>query len=117
MNGWRAGLLAVTSVALTGCATVVPASWVPVDTTAIVGIDADSDTTCWTANVGMATQQGCGDLSWDVEDPVGVFSSSVQKTGADGAVTVYVYDDGQVLAENSTSAEYGVALVVIQPRR
>jgi hypothetical protein len=79
---------------------------------AVITIDAPSDT-CWTAYVADASHEGCGPTSIPVHDELGMFSSSVQKSG-DGSATVgiTITQDGNTLATNSTSAAYGLASVI-----
>lgn len=82
---------------------------------AVVAISAPGSL-CWSANVGGATQEGCGDKAFSVHDGLGLFSSNVQKKSAGSEVIrISVQVDGQVAATNSTSAAYGVAQVVVDP--
>lgn len=71
---------------------------------------------CWSANVAMATQEGCGRQEIKVHDDLGMFSSNVQKQGdKPGTVSISIMIDGQMRESNSTSAAYGVAQVVHVP--
>lgn len=84
-------------------------------TDAVVTVRALPDV-CWTANIGSASQEGCGDRSFPVHDALGLFSSNVQKKSA-GAETIWidVKIDNKTVATNSTSAAYGIAQVVVSP--
>lgn len=82
-------------------------------TDAVVGVLAP-DGVCWTANIGGATRDGCGTVPFQVHDNLGLFSSSVQKKTADAVtVSIRIEIDGDVAAENSTSAAYGVATAIV----
>lgn len=71
---------------------------------------------CWSANVGMATREGCGRDEISVHDDTGVFSSNVQKRTAEpGTVAISIVIDGATEESNSTSAAYGMAQVVHVP--
>lgn len=84
-------------------------------TDAVISIEADPGL-CWTAIVGAASQEGCGPMSFPVTDSLGLFSSSVQKADdKTGLVTITVLQDGVAVAENSTSAKFGIAMVIVEP--
>lgn len=78
----------------------------------MIHISTSDNTLCWTGAIGGATHEGCGDTDIPVHDQLGLFSSSVQKKVTVGTVTISIVVDGNTVASNSTSAEYGMALVV-----
>lgn len=72
----------------------------------------DPSSTCWTALVGDASHDGCGDQVIPVHDPYGLFVSVVSKTTGDSSpITIQLEVNGTVIATNTTSAAYGTASV------
>lgn len=98
---------------LAGCA---DAGGTEVAQDATISISTTDSSSCWSANVGGATQDGCGSKDFPVHDATGIFASNVQKKAADGIeVQISVLIRGEVAATNSTSADYGIAQVLVDP--
>lgn len=79
---------------------------------AVIHIATTPASLCWTGAIGGATHEGCGDADIPVHDQTGLFSSSVQKKVTGGTVWIKIVVGGKTVASNSTSAEYGMALVI-----
>lgn len=105
----RTVLPALLVLTLTACSGTVSGA----GTDATVRITADP-ATCWTANVGNATQEGCGPKEFPVTDSLGLFSSTAQKKDeTTGELAIAIVQDGEVVESNSTSAAFGVVTVII----
>lgn len=72
---------------------------------------------CWSGSVGGATQEGCGNASYDTRTDFGDFLSVFfQKKSGPGELTVVIEVEGEERGRNSTSAEFGVVTVSTESR-
>jgi len=86
----------------------------PKVTTARVVVFAEVST-CWSGQIGDATQDGCGRAEFDIKSDIGIFVAVVQKKSDDAAVlTVRITPTGKPSKETTTTAAFGVVTVTAQ---
>lgn len=100
----RIALLLV--VALAGCGGGEPE-------TAVVRIEAAEDV-CWSGAIGNATEDGCGNATFeDVDGIGGIYSANAQKQDdSPEPLTIILEVGGEVADEATTDAAFGVVQVV-----
>lgn len=85
----------------------------PPETVYTVRVQYDGE---WSGSVGgdgsIRSVDGTGTATFDIEgDPLVVSANAQKQDGSSDTLTIQILEDGELIAERSTSAEYGVAQV------
>lgn len=68
--------------------------------------------TCWSGQIGDATRDGCGAMTYPVSSDLGSIVAVVQKKSDDAeGLTVEVWIDGKLADTATTTAAYGLVTV------
>lgn len=68
--------------------------------------------TCWSGQIGDATRDGCGAMTYPVSGDFGIIVAVVQKKSDDkNGLTVEVWIDGKLADTATTNASYGLVTV------